>query len=389
MLQPRRELTDAERVDWLRLIRTENVGPITFYELLQRFVTAAAALDALPELARRGGRARRMKVCSRAAAEREVEAATAAGARLVARIEPDYPDPLAAIDDAPPILTVKGHGHLIRQHCLAVVGARNASAAGLRLTRQIAGDLGAAGLVVVSGIARGIDAAAHQGSLASGTIAVLSGGIDVVYPAENADLHERVAEAGLLATEAPFGTEPKARHFPRRNRLVSGLSLGVLVVEAALKSGSLITARNALEQGREVFAVPGSPLDPRSRGANRLIRDGATLTESADDIVKVLDDMMRKPLGERETVAFGPATQLTPGHDELDRARTELMEKLGPTPVHVDELIRETGLGAPAVLTVILELELAGRIERHPGNKLSRLFRDGEPAESVGFAADD
>ncbi len=389
MLQPRRELTDAERLDWLRLIRTENVGPITCYQLLQRFSSAAAALEALPELARRGGRARTVRVCSRAAAEREVEAATAIGARLVARIEPDYPDPLAAIDDAPPILTVKGHGHLMRRHCLAVVGARNASAAGLRLTRQIAADLGAAGLVIVSGIARGIDAAAHQGALSSGTVAVLSGGIDVVYPAENAELHERIAEVGVLATEAPFGTEPKARHFPRRNRLVSGLSLGVLVVEAAMKSGSLITARNALEQGREVFAVPGSPLDPRSRGANKLIRDGATLTESADDILEVLEYMIRKPLGEREAVEYGSAAKVAPDGDELAQARAELIEKLGPTPVHVDQLIRETGLGAPAVLSVILELELAGRIERHPGNKLSRLFREGEPSESPDMAAED
>ncbi len=383
MLQPRRELTDAERLDWLRLIRTENVGPITFYQVLQRFASAAEALEALPALARRGGRARPVRVFSRAAAEREVEVAAAAGARLVARIEPDYPVALAAIDDAPPILTVKGHGHLMRRHCLAVVGARNASAAGLRLTRQIAADL-----VVVSGIARGIDAAAHQGALATGTIAVLSGGIDVVYPAENAELHEQIAEVGVLATEAPFGTEPKARHFPRRNRLVSGLSLGVLVVEAAFKSGSLITARNALEQGREVFAVPGSPLDPRSRGANKLIRDGATLIEGANDILKVLEYMIRKPLSEREVIEYGPATIVAPDSDELDRARSELIEKLGATPVHVDELIRETGLGAPAVLTVILELELAGRIERHPGNKLTRRFRDGEPPEHPDQAAE-
>ncbi len=387
MLQPRRELSDAERMDWLRLSRTENVGPITFFDLLRRFGTAAAALAALPDLARRGGGVRSIRVYSKRDAEREIEAATAAGAQLIARIEPGYPDPLAAIADPPPVLTVKGHVHLLRQHCFAVVGARNASAAGLRLTRRIATDLGAAGLIIVSGMARGIDAAAHTGALATGTIAVQSGGIDVIYPAENAELYEQIAEAGLLITEMAMGTQPKARHFPRRNRLVSGLSLGVLVVEAAFKSGSLITAGRALDQGREVFAVPGSPLDPRSRGANKLIRDGATLTESAGDILEVLEDMVRKPLAEREAVDYGPEVARAPDQGELDQARSQLIEMLGPTPVHVDELIRETGLSPSAILTAVLELELAGRIERHPGGKLALSFDHAEQADASGEVA--
>ncbi len=287
-----RPLSDAERVAWLRLIRTENVGPITFMQLLRRFGTAAAALDALPELARRGGRTRPIRICPRAEALREIETTAAAGARLVARGEPDYPQVLATLDDAPPVLALKGEAGLGHRPAVAVVGARNASALGIRFARQIAAELAGRGLIVASGLARGIDRAAHEGALAAGTaggtIAVLGAGIDVAYPAENAELQARIGEEGLLVAEMPTGTQPKPAHFPRRNRIIAGLALGTLVVEAALQSGSLITARLALEQGREVFAVPGSPLDPRCRGTNDLIRQGATLAEGADDVLRVL-----------------------------------------------------------------------------------------------------
>ena len=289
-----RNLNPAERLDWLRLIRSENVGPITFYQLLARFGSAEAALAALPEVARRGGRSRPLAIGSRAAAERELAALAQAGGRLLAWGEPEYPQALAAVDDAPPLISVKGSTHLLARRAVAVVGARNASANGRRFARDIALQLGQNGLLVVSGLARGIDAAAHVGALPTGTAAVLAGGIDKVYPEENRALHDEIAERGVLLAELPVGTEPQARHFPRRNRIISGASLGVLVVEAATRSGSLITARFALEQGREVFAVPGSPLDPRCHGTNDLIRNGATLVEGAGDILRELGPIFRR-----------------------------------------------------------------------------------------------
>ncbi len=372
MAQPIGELSDQERLDRLRLIRSSRVGPIVFHQLMARCGSAAAALDALPGLARRGG-GRPVRICPADKAEQEIAGLAEIGARLVARGEPDYPAPLAAIEDAPPLIAVKGNAALMRRPAIGVVGARNASAAGLRFTRQIAAELGRAGLTVVSGLARGIDAAAHAGSLETGTVAVLGGGIDVVYPGENAELYDRVAELGLLVAESPLGTQPQARHFPRRNRLISGLSLGVLVVEAALKSGSLITARLAGEQGREVFAVPGSPLDPRSRGANRLLRDGAVLTESAEDVLAAVARMIDDPLALSPIGASEPTPAATPEPDApAPQAQRRLVAMLGPTPVHVDELVRETGLAARSVATLLLELELAGRIERHPGNRIAR-----------------
>jgi DNA processing protein len=366
-----RTLSEPERLDWLRLIRSENVGPVTFNQLLRRYGSAAAALEALPELARRGGRSRGLKVFPRAAAERELEAARAAGAKLVAMVEPAYPAPLAAIYDPPPLLAVKGHPHLLKQPTFAIVGTRNASAAGLRFTEIIAAELGARELVIASGMARGIDAAAHRGALASGTVAVFAGGVDMIYPAENQELAAEIAEQGVIVAESATGIQPQARHFPRRNRLISGLALGLLVVEAAPRSGSLITARMALEQGREVFAVPGSPLDPRCRGPNGLIRQGATLTESADDVMAGLEGGLRRPLEERELDLFAASEPAPPPEEELARARHSVAEKLSPTPVEVDELIRQCQLTAPVVLTVLLELELAGRLERHPGSRVS------------------
>jgi DNA processing protein len=365
-----RALNPAERLDWLRLIRSENVGPITFYQLLARFGSAEAALAALPEIARRGGRAKALAIGSRATAERELQALDAAGGRLVAWGEPDYPPALAAVDDAPPLISMRGVARHFERPAIAVVGARNASANGRRFARDIALQLGQQGLLVVSGLARGIDAAAHEGALATGTAAVLAGGIDQVYPEENRALHEHVAERGVLIAEMPVGTEPQARHFPRRNRIISGASLGVLVVEAATRSGSLITARFALDQGREVFAVPGSPLDPRCRGTNDLIRNGATLVESVDDIMRELSPTFSASLGGGKRDHFATAITAVNGESELARAREKITELLSPSPVPVDEIVRQCQLSPPLVVTILLEFELAGRVGRHPGNQV-------------------
>ncbi len=366
-----RALPDAERLDWLRLIRSENVGPITFFQILNHYGTAREALAALPELARRGGRRAPMRVPSRADAERELEAVAALGAQLVALGEADYPPALAAIVDPPPLITVRGHNHLLRKSMIAVVGARNASASGNRFARQIAADLGAEGFVIASGFARGIDASAHQGALAHGNVAVVAGGVDVVYPPENASLYDRIVATGTVFSEQPCGTEPQSRHFPRRNRIIAGVSLGVLVAEASPRSGSLITARLAAEQGREVFAVPGSPLDPRCRGTNNLIRQGAVLTEGTADVINALEGVLRKPFAETPAPAFTASPP--PSHEEskLERARQSIREKLGPTPVAVDEIVRQCQVDAALALTVLLELELAGRLDRHPGNMVS------------------
>ena len=380
-----RDLEPQERLDWLRLSRSESVGPVTFYALLRRFGSAAAALDALPRLSSRQG-ARPAVAMSRRDAERELAAIDRLGGRLVCWGEPLYPSALAAVDDAPPVLTVLGRAGLILAPMVAVVGARNASANGRRLARELAAGLGEAGIVVVSGLARGIDAAAHIGALETGSVAVVAGGVDIVYPEENRGLHEALARDGAILAEMPLGTEPQARHFPRRNRIISGLALGIVVVEAAAKSGSLITARFALEQGREVFAVPGSPLDPRSRGANDLLRNGATLTETAADILAQLGPLLqgRPPIREiapaqsrPPLVLAAPARAAMPAMPAAsapvseDAALDLIIEKLSPTPVAVDELVRQCQLSAAAVATLLLELELAGRVERHPGNLVS------------------
>ena len=375
MIPPARELSHAERLDWLRLSRSENIGPITFFQLLSHFGSATEALHGAPELARRGGGSRTLRLCSSADAESETEACDAIGARLVAACEPDYPSRLAAIADPPPLITLIGHGHLLRKPMIAVVGARNASASGRRFARQIAMDLGAEDFTVVSGLARGIDAAAHVGALATNnqsTVAVVGGGVDVIYPPENQKLHEQIAEQGAIIGEMPLGTIPKGRHFPRRNRIISGVSLGVVVIEAATRSGSLITARLAGEQGREVFAVPGSPLDPRCKGTNNLIRQGAVLTETVADITAALAGMLIQPLDEqREGLGFDPEPRPVRDELEIDEARNRITECLGPTPVSVDEIIRQCQVTTSVVLTVLLELELAGRLDRHPGNQFS------------------
>jgi DNA processing protein len=365
-------LPDKERLDRLRLIRSENVGPITFRSLLRRFGSARAAIEALPDLARRGGRSTPLRVCPVPQAEQELSAAHRIGARLITTDDADYPEALAAIYDAPPLLYVLGDIALLRRKAVAIVGARNASANGRRLAQDIARDLGAAGFVVVSGLARGIDHAAHRGSLDSGTIAVVAGGIDIAYPPDNEELQREIARRGAIVAEMPPGTVPQAKHFPRRNRLISGLSLGVLVVEAALQSGSLITARMALEQGREVLAVPGSPLDPRCNGTNNLLRQGAILAEGAADVVAALQGMAGTA-PRTEPHNGWQLSEIATDSPSDDALRT-VHELLGPAPVMVDELVRQCHLSAPAVRAVLLELELAGRLERHPGNRVSLLL---------------
>jgi len=362
-------------VDWLRLARTETVGPVTFYALLRRFGSARAALGALPQLSRP------VAAMSLRDAEAELSALDRLGASLVCWGEPAYPPALAAVEDAPPVLTVLGHLELLQSAMVAVVGARNASANGRRIARELAAGLGEAGVVVVSGMARGIDAAAHLGSLDTGSVAVVAGGADIVYPEENRGLYDALCERGAIVAELPLATEPLARHFPRRNRVISGVARGVVVVEAAAKSGSLITARFALEQGREVFAVPGSPLDPRSRGCNDLLRNGATLTETAADVLTQLGPLLHSEMAppQPRVRVLQPRLPLTSAAPSLpavpqipeDAALELLIEKLSPTPVAVDELVRQCHLSAASIATLLLELELAGRIERHPGNLVS------------------
>ncbi len=345
--------------------------------MLRRFGSAHAALQALPGLARRGERTATVNAMTRSAAETELAAAARIGARLICWGEPGYPPSLAAVEDAPPILSMLGEPELLGRPMVAVVGARNASAIGRRFARELAAALGQSGAVVVSGLARGIDAAAHLGGLETGTAAVQAGGVDVVYPEENRGLYDEIRRRGAIVAELPFGSEPQARHFPRRNRIISGMALGVVVVEAAARSGSLITARYALEQGREVFAVPGSPLDPRCRGSNDLLRHGATLTESAEDVLLQLGPQLQSPAPPRPALPTTlPAAAGRPAADAgpppTQEAGLELiLERLGPTPVAVDELVRQCQLTAAFVVTLLLELELAGRVERHPGNLVS------------------
>jgi DNA processing protein len=417
-------LTDEQRLSWLRLSRSESVGPRTFRSLIGRFGSADAALEALPGIARRTGRS--IHVTTRAEAEREIEQAAWLGVRFVALGEPDYPRLLREIDSAPPILGVRGQASVLVRPMVAIVGSRNASAAGLKFTERLAAGLGEAGFVVVSGLARGIDTRAHAASLRSGTVAVLAGGHDRIYPAENEELLGRVAAEGAVLSEMGMGYEPRGRDFPRRNRIVSGIALGVVVVEAARRSGSLITARFALEQGREVFAVPGSPLDPRAEGTNDLIRQGATLCGDVEHVVSVLAPLVDverpaleawnersqddggEPLWDELDMAGVPPAPTAPvgfTFDGLEEARRpspaaapnqasglpedaalaaeeplahghsphgrRLLALLGPAPVSLDDLARQSGLAAREVQRAVVELELAGYLIRHAGNGVS------------------
>jgi len=401
---PLARLSDAQRLDWLRLIRTESVGPQTFRALINRYGGAGAALKALPSLAAQKGRP--IALADEDDCVREMEGLRRNGAKLVALGEPDYPAHLRAIHGPPPLIAIKGEPSVLQRPMIAVIGSRNASASGLAFTERVVRDLCSAGIVIVSGLARGVDARAHQASLGTGTIAVLAGGLDKLYPPEHGQLAQDITETGLLLSEMPLGWEPRGRDFPRRNRLVAGLSLGTLVIEASRGSGSLITAKFAAEQGREIFAVPGSPLDPRAEGTNDLLRQGATLCTRAQDILDVLLPMIEKGSTYRDDL-FSEAPQFPPSEplwDELDldyegetprtephlsldeperaivqaprradprdlQARIEAL--LGPSPIGMDELARVSEIAMADLRSVIFELELAGRIERHGAGMVS------------------
>lgn len=399
------QLSDAQRLDWLRLIRTEGVGPRSFRTLINRFGGAAAALEALPALTGRQGR--RVEPPSRMQAEDEVAALARLGGRLLATGEPDFPRLLQATDAAPPLIALRGDPKILARPAIAIVGSRNASTAGLAFTERLARGLGESGLAVISGLARGIDARAHKASLHTGTVAVMAGGQDRIYPASHAALVDAIlGEGGAVVAEMPIGWEARGRDFPRRNRIISGLAYGTIVVEAARRSGSLITARYALEQNREVFAVPGSPLDPRAEGTNDLIRQGATLVADIDHVLAVIGPIIDRgpdpdaaPARERPDFAEQPdfwdeidldgradlldgSARMAAGPDapavepeEPTDDRQKIIALLGPSPVGTDELARSAGVGARVVQTVLLELELDGRIERHGSGAVSLLSR--------------
>jgi DNA processing protein len=369
-----RVLSDAERLDWVRLIRSETIGPVTFHELIDHFGSAGAAIEAIPELSRRGGARQSRRIASRSEAERELEAAAAARARLVLLRDDDYPPLLRHIPDPPPLLYIRGSAELAARPVVGIVGSRDASAAGRQFTADLARELGAAGIVVASGLARGIDTAAHDAALATGTIAAIAGGIDIVYPPENRALHEAIAERGLLVTECPPGFIPRGQDFPRRNRIISGVSSAVAIVEAAQRSGSLITARLALEQGREVFAVPGHPLDPRAAGTNGLIKSGANILTSAEDILGELSASLRiaPRFGESGVAPHSqPAAAPLRLPEHPASPHDQILAALSFTPVRTDILLRQTGLSARYLAVALLELDLAGRIERHRDDRVS------------------
>ncbi len=361
---------------WLQLIRTQNVGPITFYNLLEYYGSAEEALIALPELAKKGGRKKPLVAPDISTIEKEYEKLQKLGGDIICAHDPLYPITLAATDDAPPVLSYIGDINLARSPCLAIVGARNASINGRKFAQKIANGLGKSGQVIVSGLARGIDTAAHSGALQSGTIAVVAGGIDVVYPRENESLYNDIKQQGLVFAESPLGMEPIARHFPKRNRIVSGLSSGVVVIEATIKSGSLITARMAGEQGRDVYAVPGYPQDPRAQGPNKLIQDGATLVQHTDDILNALESYnggnVMRDSANQQAPALEVVSRETPEID-TQNAKNLIIQNLSQMPLAVDELLRACHLSIPAGQFALLEMELAGRIQRLPGNRVALL----------------
>jgi DNA processing protein len=365
-IPPATTLTEAERIDWLRLIRSDNVGPRTFRSLMNHFGSARAALARLPELAQRGGAARAGRICGEDDARTELAASKRMGVSLVAPDEAGYPPRLATLEDAPPLLGIRGATEALMRPMIAIVGSRNASGAGLKFAGRLAHDLSQAGFVIASGLARGIDQAAHRFSIDGGTLAVLAGGHDRIYPPEHEDLLAAILPSGAAISEMPLGHAPRARDFPRRNRLISGAALGVVVVEAAHRSGSLITARIAAEQGREVFSVPGSPLDPRAAGTNDLIKQGATLITEAADVINAVAPIMERPIELREPDSNEPL-DFEPETNE----RARIVGLLGPAPVSLDDLIRMAGASPATVRVVLLELELAGRLERHGGGMVS------------------
>ncbi|MEN3791299.1 DNA-processing protein DprA [Fulvimarina sp. MAC3] len=364
--------THEMQVSWLRLYRSENVGPVTFRQLINRYGGAEATLEALPELAARGGR--RIEVADRGAIEAEFARAKKLGAVFSCMGEPGFPAMFASDDHSPPVIARMGDSALFDLPAVAIVGARNASLSGIKLTRRFAAELGAAGYVVVSGLARGIDAAAHEAAITTGTVGVFAGGLDMPYPPENKPLMRRIVdEGGCLISARPFGWEPRAKDFPRRNRLVATLAHGLLVVEAAQRSGSLISARLANELGRLVFAVPGSPLDPRAGGSNQLLKDGAILATEAADVIDAL-----RPLNEQRRLSGEDSLSEPEVADTADEPaeneRARIYEALGPTPVFIDDIVEHTGASPGAVQLVIIELELAGRLERHRDGTVSLLL---------------
>jgi DNA processing protein len=378
MIQPeswkgmRRFLAKESLIDILRLIRSDNVGPVTFFNLVHQFGAAKNALDAIPDLAARGGRRKPMLCYTVKDAEREIEQVEKLGARMLRFGDEEYPELLLTIYDPPPLVTVLGSPHIWKtRRNLAMVGSRNASANGYQLAKKLAADAGARGLTVISGLARGIDTAAHTGALATGTVAVMASGIDQVYPPENKGLYEAIVKQGAVLTEQPFGVAPHSRSFPGRNRIISGMALGTVVVEASLKSGSLITARFALEQDRDVFAVPGSPLDPRCKGTNNLLRQGAVVCESIEDVMQSLSREPKLTFREKERVDYGAVASVKTSDGELAEARKLVSSKLGYSPVVVDELLVQCQITAGTLSLILLELELAGRLQRHTGHRVS------------------
>lgn len=371
-------LSDRQRLNWLRLIRTDNIGPVTFRDLILFCGSASSAIEMLPDLNIRGGSARPIRVMSMDDAERELETIERSGARLVGMGEPDYPPQLKNCEAPPPLVTIKGNAAVFSKPPVAIVGSRNASVIGARFTERLAHDLGEAGFSIISGLARGIDAAAHRASLKTGTVAVLAGGLDRPYPPENLPLYRAIPEqGGVLISEMPMGAEPRSRDFPRRNRIIAGLSLGLIVVEAAERSGSLISARMAGDMGRTVFAVPGSPLDPRARGTNLLLKQGATLVTEAKDVIETL-----RPLAGSSTYQTDMPTQpdfLSPAMEEpesyppiaTEEQRDTVIDALGPVPTDIDTLVRHTGLDTGAIQLILLELDLAGRLHRYARNQVA------------------
>jgi len=369
-----KQLSNQEKKARLRLIRSENVGPITFNQLLLRFGSAEKALEEIPKLAENGGFKRKLKVCTEKAAIEEASKLRDIGGKFIHKGEAEYPALLTTMDDAPPILSILGNSNLLTKQSLAIVGARNASTNAKRMAQQFSEKLGQHNMVVTSGLARGIDTFAHNGALQSGTIAVVAGGADIIYPKENTSLYEEIIKLGAVISEMPFGTKPQARHFPRRNRIISGVSWGLLVVEAALKSGSLITARYAADQGREVFALPGSPLDSRCKGTNDLIRNGAHLCENIDDILNIFNFQSPHQLSEDEyKVEFtSPVEDIN--ENEIAKNRNKVIEAIGHSPVSIDDIIRQLALPTSIIWVILIELELAGRLERLPSGRVALII---------------
>lgn len=362
-------LNTDEMITWLRLSRSETVGPITFHRLSRKYKSVAAALEAVTHFSKD----KPLKIYTRAQAEDEIAAISKLGGRLIAACETDYPVSLAAIEDAPPVLTVLGNAALLKKEAIGIVGSRNCSLNGRRFAQKLALDIGAAGYVIASGFARGIDTAAHEGSLAQGTIAVVAGGADVVYPKENQKLYEQILAQGAVVSECAIGTQPIAQHFPKRNRIITGLSLGVVVIEANLKSGSLISARTAAEQGRDVFAVPGFPADPRSAGTNALIRDGATLCRGIDDVLSQINSFTSNRFSAPPLPDGGLFEEAEPFAPDDENARSLILTQLSPSPVGVDEIVRACQLRSSVVQGTLLELEISGLVQRLPGNRVCLL----------------